>query len=231
MSGRIPDPGKSAKSRKVIRVLLPVLFAVLLVFAGAGLLYRFGVIPHKKYDNAHFGIDTYHSPTDRDRDGIDDQSDILAGAYAYVATGPLYKSRYYEGGYPDDGYGVCTDVVARALLSAGYDLQVLVDADRHSNPDGYRADEDPDPNIDFRRVRNLLVYFRHTAVSLTTDPRKIGEWQGGDIVVFPGHIGIVSDHRNYKGIPFVIHHGRPGQKEYEEDVLEQYGEIIGHFRV
>lgn len=226
-----PIPEGAAKSRRRVRILLAVLLAALFAAALAGLLYRFGVIPHKKYDNSHFGIESYRSSTDRDGDSLDDQSDILAGAYAYVATKPIYQSRYYEGGYPNDGYGVCTDVVARALLSAGYDLQALVDEDRRTNPKGYLAGEEPDPNIDFRRVRNLLVYFRHTAIALTTDPKRIEEWQGGDVVVFEGHIGIVSDHRNYKGIPFVIHHGRPGQKEYEEDVLESYGSIVGHFRI
>lgn len=218
------------KSRKIRLFVIP---GVLLLLAGIafGLLYRYNVITHRKYDNSDFGITPYRSTVDWDGDGVDDQSDILAGAYAYVATKPVYQSKYYEGGYPDDEYGVCTDVVAQALLAAGYDLRALVDADRKANPDGYRADEEPDDNIDFRRVRNLIVYFEHTATSLTTDPRNIEEWQGGDIVVFEGHIGIVSDHRNHKGVSFVIHHGSPYQKAYEEDVLESYGKILGHFRV
>lgn len=74
-------------------------------------------------------IPQFHSSVDRDDDGVDDQLDILNGALAYVSTHPKYKSRYYETGYPDDGYGVCTDVVAYALKNAGYDLQELVDAD------------------------------------------------------------------------------------------------------
>lgn len=215
----------------ILSVTLPAIALLLIFGIAVALLYRYNVIPHRKYTGSDFGIAEYHSQVDRDGDGIDDQSDILAGAYAYVATSPIYQSKYYEGGYPNDGYGVCTDVVAQALLSAGYDLQLLVDEDRRSNPDGYRTDEVPDPNIDFRRVRNLLVYFEHTAISLTTDPKDIEEWQGGDIVIFEGHIGIVSDHRNRKGIPFVIHHGNVWQKEYEEDILEIHGEILGHFRI
>ena len=66
---------------------------------------------------------------------MDDQLDILNGALAYVSTHPKYKSRYYETGYPDDGYGVCTDVVAYALKNAGYDLQTLVDADIREHPE------------------------------------------------------------------------------------------------
>ena len=53
-------------------------------------------------------------PVDMDGDGIDDQTDILQGARAYIASNPVYKSRYYETGYPDDQYGVCTDVVANS---------------------------------------------------------------------------------------------------------------------
>ena len=57
----------------------------------------------------------YLSQRDSDGDGIDDQTDILESARSYLATRPKYKSKYYAGGYPDDGYGVCTDVVIQAL--------------------------------------------------------------------------------------------------------------------
>ena len=209
--------------------------AVVILAAGVGLLYallwRFGVIEHGKYESAKFGIEDYKSKYDADGDGIDDQTDILLSVKAYLATEPQYKSVYYDGGWPNDNYGVCTDVVARGLLGAGYDLQALVDADRAENPDGYKEDEKPDKNIDFRRVRNLLPYFRHTAISLTTDTGEYSEWQPGDIVIWEGHVGVISEHRNYKGVPFVYHHGRPEQETYEEDVLETFGEILGHFRV
>ena len=55
-----------------------------------------------------------------------------------------------------------------------------------------------DKNIDFRRVKNLQVYFKNNAISLTTDINDITAWQGGDIVIFKKHIGIVSDKRNKK---------------------------------
>ena len=86
-------------------------------------------------------IPQFHSCVDRDDDGVDDQSDILNGALAYVSTHPKYKSRYYKAGYPDDGYGVCTDVVAYALKNAGYDLQELVDADIREQPQDYMVEE------------------------------------------------------------------------------------------
>ena len=88
-----------------------------------------------------------------------------------------------------------------------------------------------DKNIDFRRVQNLKVYLDNNAIVLTNDINKIKEWQGGDIVVFKNHIGIVSDKRNKKGIPFIIHHANPYQRYYEEDILEYRNDIIGHYRI
>ena len=211
--------------KKMIKWLL-----VLCLFLGiTGFLYHLNMIPHRYYDNAYFGIEAFISSHDQDKDGIDDQSDILINALQYIAKRPKYKSVYYEGGYPDDGYGVCTDVVAFALKDAGYDLKELVDADITLHPEAYQVPL-PDSNIDFRRVRNLLVYLNRHALSLTTDLSEIDQWQGGDIVVFHEHIGIVSDKRNRKGIPFLIHHANPFQLYYEEDVMEK-SEIVAHFRI
>lgn len=107
--------------------------------------------------NADFGIADIQSSMDRDGDGIDDQRDVLNGARAYTENHPKYKSKYYTTGYPNDGYGVCTDVVAHALLSVAYDLMELVNEDISQYPEDYPIEE-PDINIDFRRVKNLNVY-------------------------------------------------------------------------
>lgn len=195
-----------------------------------GGLYYFNVIPHKSYDNAYFHIETYKSSIDQDDDGIDDQTDILNGVKEYIATKPKYQSKYYETGYPNDAYGVCTDVVARGLLNAGYDLMELVNEDILNNRSDYTIDK-VDKRIDFRRVKNLNVYFKNHAISLTTNIYEIDKWQGGDIVVFENHIGIISDKRNKKGIPYVIHHSNPLQLNYEEDILEHYSDVIAHYRV
>ena len=175
-------------------------------------------------------VPDFYSTVDADSDGVDDQTDVLNNAQAYVDTHPKYKSRYYQTGYPDDDYGVCTDVVAFALKNAGYDLQALVDADIREHPQWYDIQQ-PDANIDFRRVRNLKVFFAHHAVVLTTDVSQIEEWQGGDIVIFKKHIGIVSDRRNRDGVPYVIHHNSPWQSVYEQDILEKRSDIVGHYRI
>lgn len=210
---------------------LPAALAVLSVICIAVVLYDFQIIPHKKYSSSDFGIPVYHSPNDLDGDGVDDQTDFLQSVRQYISQRPRYKSRYYaESGYPDDGYGVCTDVVAFGMQGAGYDLMELVFADIVHSPESYTV-EIPDKQIDFRRVRNLKVYFRRHAQSLTTDIQEITQWQGGDIVIWDGHIGVVSDSRNRKGIPFVIHHANPFQLSYEEDILETWGTITGHYRL
>lgn len=214
--------------RKAMPIILSVL--IILSLTAVYLMYIFNFIPHKKYDNSDFGITAYISATDKDGDGTDDQTDILNSAREYVSRRPKYKSKYYSSGYPDDNYGVCTDVVAFALKGAGYDLMELLSADIEKNPAAYGI-ENPDKSIDFRRVKNLRVYFERTAVSLTCDVSDISEWQGGDIVVFKKHIGIVSDKRNKNGVPFVIHHASPFQRYYEEDILERRNDITGHYRI
>lgn len=212
------------------RLVLLILLLALIALAVWWAIRFFSAPSTDRPKDYRTDIVAYVSQMDRDGDGVDDQTDILESVLSYIETEPLYQSKYYTSGYPDDGYGVCTDVVAFGLLGAGYDLQELVDEDIRNHPEDY-AIESPDKNIDFRRVRNLRVYFEHTAISLTTDPKEIEEWQGGDIVVFQNHIGVVSDRRNKNGVPYVIHHYSPSQKRYEEDILEQRGDIVGHFRI
>lgn len=215
--------------RKTIAVLL---LLALLGALYAGRFYFIGTsseLPAGK-NNADFGIAEQISLQDRDGDGLDDQTDILQGARDYIATNPVYKSKYYESGYPNDHFGVCTDVVAQALLAAGYDLQQLVAQDIAERPKAYAVAE-PDARIDFRRVQNLQVYFAGNALALDTDVHNIAEWQGGDIVIFKRHIGIVSNLRNDSGVPYLIHHANPFQAAYEEDVLERRRDIVGHYRM
>ena len=175
-------------------------------------------------------FERYVSSYDTDGDGVDDQTDMLESARAYIETKPKYKSKYYSGGYPDDEYGVCTDVVAQAMLGTGFDLQKLIDEDIKENPQDYDI-EKLDSNIDFRRVPNQNVYFKNHAISLTKDLSETEKWQGGDIVVFKKHIGIVSDRRGKDGVPYLIHHYKKGQKKYEENTLKRWGKVVGHYRL
>ena len=214
--------------RKIIAITASSI--LILTFIIIYLLYIFNYIPHKMYSNKYFNIKTYTSSVDKNNNGIDDQTDILNNVREYIATNPKYKSKYYATGYPDDEYGVCTDVVLFGLKGAGYDLMELVNEDIKNNRNNYNIDA-IDKNIDFRRVQNLKVYFENNAISLTTDIYDIESWQGGDIVIFQNHIGIVSNNRNKNGVAFIIHHANPFQKYYEEDILESRDDIIGHYRV
>lgn len=203
---------------------------IMLVIISIYTLYNLNFIQHKMYTNDGFNIKTYRSNVDIDKDGIDDQTDILNSVRTYISKNPKYKSKYYNTGYPNDKYGVCTDIVGFGLLGAGYDLMNLVNEDINRYPNLYSIKE-IDKNIDFRRVRNLKIFFSNNAISLTTNLDEIEKWQGGDIIVFDNHIGIISDKRNKNGIPFIIHHASNYQKYYEEDILEKGHNIVGHYRI
>ena len=217
-----------------MKKFLKILFFALIVFVVATILVITYWIYKPSYTAEDFGIEVIKSSTDKDEDGIDDYTDILLGARAEAERKPEYKSVYYAGGYPPDTEGVCTDVIWRALRDAGYILKDMINEDINSNISEYpRVNDTPDSNIDFRRVPNLRVYFERNHISLTTNLNEIAEWQAGDIVVFSStHIGIISDKRNKKGIPYLIHNG--GQPNREEDILElynQYEPISGHYRL
>lgn len=220
-----------------MKILNRIFIIIIIIF----ILFVFGTITflifhkHKKvYYATDFNIETLKSQTDYDNDGIDDYTDILQGAKIEAKNKPEYKSVYYAGGYPPANEGVCTDVIWRSLKNAGYLLKDMVDEDIKNNIKEYpRVANKQDCNIDFRRVPNLKVYFERNQIVLTTDLTKIEEWQPGDIVIFgTSHIGIISDKRNEKGIPYLLHNG--GQPEREEDILELYNEyepISGHYRI
>lgn len=219
------------KILKKILITFIILFLLIIIILLGYILYQ----KYKKvYYAEDFNIEKLISKTDYDNDGLDDYSDILEGAKIEAKNKPTYRSAYYSGGYPPDNEGVCTDVIWRALKNAGYSLKDMIDEDIKNNVESYpRVDGKPDPNIDFRRVPNLKVYFERNQIVLTTDLSKIEEWQAGDIVIFgTSHVGIISDKRNKKGIPYLIHNG--GQPNREEDILELYNEwnpITGHYRM
>lgn len=190
------------------------------------LLLIFYFLTRKTYTNEDFNIPNIKSNIDYDNDGIDDYTDIYLSALDYVKTKPKYKSKYYNGGFPNDNFGVCTDVVAFAFLNAGYNLRDLVDEDIRENMELYNIDK-PDKNIDFRRVKNLKIFFDRNASTLTNDVNWYMDFQKGDIVVFDKHIAIISEKRNKKGIPYIIHNS--GNLKYVEDALTRYN-IVGHYR-
>ena len=140
------------KKRRRVRRLLWLLLAaaILLVIAGP----RPGLWAREIYARARFGIPTVHSPLDADGDGIDDASDLMLAARAYVHTDLVYDAEYYSGGYPPKGHGVCADVIWQAFKGAGYDFKAMLDHDIAAHPGAYPLPNgEPDPNIDFRSSR------------------------------------------------------------------------------
>lgn len=212
---------------KIIVIIFCAILGVLIVFK----IYK---SYQKVYYAEDFGIKKIYSSKDYNNNGIDDYTDILLGARMDAENHPTYKSAYYAGGYPPDNEGVCTDVIWRAFKNAGYSLKDMVDEDIKNNVELYpRVNGMPDTNIDFRRVPNLKVYFDRNAILLTTDIYEIAQWQAGDIVIFgTSHIGIISDKRNKKGVPYLIHNAN--QANREEDALEMWNyfePISGHYRI
>ncbi len=186
------------------------------------------------YEASKFGIKEIKSSIDYDNDGVDDYTDILLGARKDASNKPRYDSRYFDTGYPPDDIGVCADVIWRAFKEAGYNLRELIDEDIKNNIEKYPNVKRRDSNIDFRRVKNLKVFFDRYATVLTNDIKQIDEWMPGDIVVFGSgytHIGIISDRRNAFGIPWLIHNA--GQSRREENALEYWSltrGVTGHYR-
>ena len=162
------------KRKKIWFLIFLFLFLLFIVY----FLYQWNYIPHKKYTNEDFHIETYYSSIDKDQDGIDDQTDILNSVREYIEKKPKYKSVYYKNGYPDDGYGVCTDVVAFGLLKAGYDLRELVNEDIRLYNQFYNIDV-IDNNIDFRIVRNLKIYFYINQIYLKNNIKYIKKQKVG----------------------------------------------------
>lgn len=210
--------------KTVVVVLIIAFFATVVYF-----LDYFNLIPKSSYTAEDFRIETVKSSVDFDTDGTDDYTDILLGARKDAENHPKYDGKYIDGGYPPDNIGVCSDVVWRAFKNAGYSLRDMVDSDIAARPEAYPLIKKPDTNIDFRRVRNLRIFFDKYAVSLTTDIEKIEEWQPGDIVIFNNnkHIGIVSDKRTRDGVTYIIHNG--GQPKREEDYLKRSA-VVAHYR-
>lgn len=176
---------------------------------------------------------------DRNNNGISDMEDILQGARKEVEKKTKYQSTYYQGGYPIDSEGVCTDVIWRALKNSGIDLKSSMDKDIKQNLKDYSGSVSiPDPNIDFRRVKNQYVYFKKYAENLTIevipyDKNNLALWQAGDIVVVNNfkHVAIISDTRRRDGVPLILHNANTYAKE--ENLLmfwSKNNKIIAHFR-
>jgi len=158
--------------------------------------------------------------------------DLVAAARAQIGItihyDPAYRKLRFPGGDVPADRGVCTDVIVRALRAArGIDLQKQVYEDLRAH-----SGSKPDPNIDHRRVPNLMTYFTRAGYALPPG-HAAADYLPGDIVAWNLgrgilHIGIVSDGESAAGTPFVVHNIGAGARE--EDILFRFA-VIGHYRL
>jgi uncharacterized protein YijF (DUF1287 family) len=171
-----------------------------------------------------------------------DGADIAAAARTQIGVTHYYDPAYRKLGFPGGDVppdrGVCTDVVVRALRAArGIDLQQRVNEDMRAHWDAYPHPRSwnlrrPDPNIDHRRVPNLMTYFERTGASLPVT-RRAADYLPGDFVAWDLgggvlHIAVVSGRVSAGDVPLVVHNIGSGTRE--EDILFEYT-VIGHYRV
>jgi uncharacterized protein len=153
-----------------------------------------------------------------------------------VRYDPAYVRIPYPGGDVPADTGVCTDEVIRAYRAVGVDLQKEVHEDMERDFSAYPRKwhwllSRTDPNIDHRRVPNLMVFFQRHGETLPTSTRA-DDYQPGDLVTWDlgggvPHIGIVVKRRGSQGRYMIVHNiGRGPQME---DVLFNW-KITGHFR-
>ena len=144
---------------------------------------------------------------------------------------PSYQRLEYPGGDVPPDRGVCADVVVRAFREVSVDLQVALHEDmgRHFGEYpplwGLRR---PDPNIDHRRVPNLMTFFQRRGKRLPAG----STYEPGDVVAWrlPNglyHIGVVAEQPAPQGHPLMVHN--IGQGARVEDVLYAFEEL-GHYR-
>lgn len=152
-----------------------------------------------------------------------------------VRYDPAYVRLAYPGGDVPADTGVCTDEVIRAYRAFGIDLQKEVHEDMAANFGAYPRKwgrREPDPNIDHRRVPNLMVFFSRKGESLPITDRA-EDYAPGDLVTWDlggglTHIGMVVDRKTLFTRRYMIVHNI-GQGPKMEDVLFDW-KISGHYR-
>ena len=162
---------------------------------------------------------------------------FIDGGVSQVGRTTLYDPAYVALAYPGGDVpmvrGVCTDVIIRAYRAIGFDLQVAVYQDMRRAFSAYASSgrSVPDPNIDHRRVKNLLVFFTRTGAAA---PKSLdaADYLPGDVVMWDvsglAHTGIVVTSAAPGTDRHMIVHNI-GDGAQIEDILFAFP-ITGHFR-
>ena len=177
------------------------------------------------------------APGDADADGIPDPLDISLGALKTTLNAATYDQGYvalpYPGGDVPRERGACTDVIVRALRNAGIDLQLEVHEDIARNPRRYPMVERANDDIDHRRVRTILPWFRAHWTRLDADEPG----RPGDVVFMetieeragPDHIGVLGTRRTDSGELLVANNWTDGYQTAFMDLLA-FVEVTDRFR-
>jgi len=154
-----------------------------------------------------------------------------------VRYDPAYVRISYPAGDVPADTGVCTDEIIRSYRSVGVDLQKEVHEHMVRNFDLYPRRwrwvlSRPDPNIDHRRVPNLMVFFARKGESLPLSGRA-DDYAPGDLVTWDlgggvPHIGVVVDKKSAKSGRYMIVHNI-GQGPRMEDIMFNW-KVTGHYR-
>jgi uncharacterized protein len=144
--------------------------------------------------------------------------DLLSKAAVEITDDRVvYDPSYFRISYPSGDVpadrGACTDVVILAYRKLGIDLQREVHEDMKANFDAYPGNwglRKPDPNIDHRRVPNLMTFFSRNGKVLKVSASD-ADYSPGDIVTWDlgrglTHIGIVVDKKSAESDRFLIVH-------------------------
>ena len=131
--------------------------------------------------------------------------------------------------------GACTDVIVRALRNAGVDLQVEVHEDIGRAPKRYPMVSKPNDDIDHRRVRTLLPWFRAHWQTIAADaPLAPGDVVFMDTIAAregPDHIGILGDRRSEGDERWLVaNNWTDGYQTAFMDLLE-FVEVSDRFRM
>jgi uncharacterized protein YijF (DUF1287 family) len=194
-------------------------------------------------------VDVFASAEDEARLGKADfvADTVLAAAKEQTLKPALYTTAAmkviamdFPGGDISADQAVCTDIVVRALRTAGLDLQALVFEDRNLHPERYPGKHEvPRTSIDHRRVGNLVALLRRLAAT-----GAVGTQDGlapGDVVVFDtgiangtpfDHIGIVDDTKDTDGNLRAINIWTVGRRTSSMALIGQsYPTVAAWFRL
>jgi len=182
-------------------------------------------------------------PGDRDDDGIVDPLDVVLGARKADLNDARYDPEYVAipspGGDVPREQGVCTDVIVRALRNAGLDLQGELAADIARAPRSYPMVKEANDDIDHRRVKTILPWFRRHLEAHTLELDEAEDpYRPGDIVFMdtipsrsgPDHIGVVSDVHGDDGELLVINNWDTGSTTDSLSLLGRV-EVTHRFRL